>query len=766
MRFALAAGIGAVLAAPAGVLAGQPTPAHDRFSAQRDAAAARNPLSPRFTVSVDGNRRTFRVGEPISLVLIYDDVPNRRDPSGQCIHSATPVLDRTIGTHDPERDLHRVGMGVPGGICGCVEGGVVEMPRFVTAVEYDANGVPVITSRPAPPRPAAPKPTLPPVTVAYRLTDHVRFDAPGRYRFYIADRVGAGGPGDGAALVSNIIEIDISPRDIAWENETLRRAIEVLDTSANSEERSTAFRALQSLPSRKALDEMARRELAGLFSARDRAGAIAALTRHVDDPARVVSDQAIVMLAGLHATQASTGVISAGVRYRALMNARQRRLRALASAGVLVERLTEAFQAGLSKAADQAAGKRDLLRVTHALAAFPAEVEAALHRLSLPAREAVLTSRRAVLAEDARFAPMLERLARSGSDAALIALADVAPSRARPIILRDLRSSRPRLPLSISGRLTDDTLPAFDAVFLTQLETAEGRDQVAAAMDRIERYGSAAIAGRVRRAYTASVDAHECSIAIPALAYFFRTDPAFAAGEFDAIRRGTAPASEGCRAEWRVDLASLIAKRRPSPALDEVAGRLLLSDDAEAAVSAGEMLAEFGSPAARALIWRGLESWQRRWSAEQLRALASADPSTWESVLEERLVRALHIGKEWSLQAADYDRLAAGCRRWACRYAVKDLRDEAVSWIGYPLISRADGDRPSNGREIYTVRGVEVPLTHLAAQLRFFPRGTAFSAYHHGRRADELWDVDLLAGHLRLEKAVRRAGTSLEERQP
>src|SRR5687767_9151420 len=134
MGFAVVAGILVLLTGQS---------ARDAFTAHHDAAAALNALSQRFTISIDANRRTFRVGERISLVLTYDDVPNRRSAGGPCTHAAVPVLDRTAGTGDPLRDIYRTGLLVPGGVCGCSEGGVAGVvPAMIGGVEYDANGLP------------------------------------------------------------------------------------------------------------------------------------------------------------------------------------------------------------------------------------------------------------------------------------------------------------------------------------------------------------------------------------------------------------------------------------------------------------------------------------------------------------------------------------------------------------------------------------------------------------------------------------------------
>lgn len=750
--------MGSVIAAGIVILLARQTLA-DPFTAQRDLAASRNPLSPRFTVSTDGNRRTFRVGERISLILTYDDVPNRRDGGeGPCRHYAIPVLDRSAGTGDPLRDFYRTGLAVHGGVCGCAEGGVVGTLATILEVEYDANGVPSLTFKPAP---APPKPKLPPVNVPYELTQHVRFDEPGRYRFYMADGIGAGSRADARPMISNIIELTIAPRGLAWEKETLRWAVSVLDTSASAEERSDAMRTLNALPSRAAMDEMARRGVSGLFGARDRDGAIAALTKYVDNPSSPVSEPTVRMLAALQGTRLSARrVVPAGIRYQTLLQAHTRRWRALARAGTLVDAIGKAFDVDLRKQTTGESPKSPPQQITHALAAFPAEVETALTRVSVEPREYLLALHRRVFGVDARFAPMLERLAVGGSHAALLALHDAAPARARRIILRDLAAPEPRLPIAVSGVLADETLPSLNTAFLRRLEAADERPGFAAAMDRIERYGTVGIAARVREAYRARHDSRDCSIAIPALAFFLRTDPGFAAAEFDEVRRASPAAGEHCRTEWRADLLSSIATRRYVPALETLAGALLEGQDAEAAVSGAEVLAAHGSPAAKALIWRALASWQVRWSVQQVRALEEADPATWESVLEERLVRALLRAKHWALEPGEAARLAAACRTTGCRLAVEPTHDVAADGRE-PIISRGF-DLDLSGRSgLYDIRGISAGLRELPAQLRFFPRGTTFR-WLEAIPGDPVWDLEQDADYRRVERIVRRAGMSLE----
>lgn len=412
----------AALAGVVAVLIGQAAPVP--FTTQHTAAAARNAVSPRFTVSIAGGRRTFRIGERISLVLTYDDVPSRRDPDdGRCARLIIPVVDRPAGTGDPRRDLYRTGMVVPGGICGCAEGGVVGPSMVIAGVEYDANGVPSFLFKQAP---APPKPKLPAVKVPYELSDHLRFDLPGRYRLYMADDITEG---TGVPLISNIIELEIAARDAAWEDETLRRVVRVLDTPASVEQRGDALRTLELLPSRKAIDEMARQgAISGLFGARDRSEAIAAVTRQVDNPSRAVSDHDLMVLAGLHATRSAGGVLPGGIFHQRLMQAHSRRLRALAAAGVLVERLIETWSTANENEGGPAPRSVSYVAVTPALAGFTKPLESALSRLPVAEREATLSRHALTFTDDRRFLPLLRRLARQGSPAADGLLAEFASS--------------------------------------------------------------------------------------------------------------------------------------------------------------------------------------------------------------------------------------------------------------------------------------------------------------------------------------------------
>jgi hypothetical protein len=307
MGFVSAAGILVLLAGQA---------AGDRFTAQRDAAAARNPRSPRFTIALEGSRRTFHIGEPIPLVFTYDNL-NRSSHGARnrtYRHFADAVLDRSEGTGRPFEDFERSGLYISGGICCGVPAGLVggATTRF-GGIGFDASGVPhflpdVVIPPPPPP---------PPVRMTFLLNEGVRFDAPGRYRLYMADRhdrAYAYGRPAPPPLISNIVELEITGRDQTWEAQTLRDAVSVLeDGSADPLQRTDAARTVRFLGSRAAIDVMARRLLApdaanfeleqGLFAARERDYAIAVMAAHVHKASRLVRDKYRRTLAALRGTR-------------------------------------------------------------------------------------------------------------------------------------------------------------------------------------------------------------------------------------------------------------------------------------------------------------------------------------------------------------------------------------------------------------------------------------------------------------------------------
>jgi hypothetical protein len=282
-----------------------------------------------------------------------------------------------------------------------------------------------------------------------------------------------------------------------------------------------------------------------------------------------------------------------------------------------------------------------------AIAEFPRDVEIALRRLPPHTQREVL-ARVGANFQDRRFVPMLERFARTGgpdgpSDPAVQILNEIAPSVARRIVRADLaRPADPRLGFETTRVLPDRTLPALDAVFLRQLRRAPNVVEFAAAMDRVERFASASIAKEVERAYVRQPQGRLWEIAVPAAAFFFRTDPAFARQELGRV--WTSMQADDHRREKIAEsgLFGSIAATRTSRALEDAALVALAGRDAVLAADAAGMLGTYGTARAESALWAAWDSVHRRSTYPALQ-------SNQDEKLERRLRLALELaGGAWT----------------------------------------------------------------------------------------------------------------------
>jgi hypothetical protein len=667
-----------------------PQAAPDAFIAQRDAAAARNAASRMFTVATQGHRRAFRIGEPIPLVLTYDYVPNRGSLKGKPLrHFATVVLDHADGTADPLADWDRSPYPFPLGVCCGVEGGVV-------------GG-------------ATPPPKPPPVVLDVLLDNRVRFDVPGTYRLYLADvhdrefamtipdLQDPGGP----PVVSNILELTIT-RDERWETETLDAALRVLDTSSEEAARAEAAAALARLDSPRAVDEMTRRyvhdrsfSMTQLFAARDRDRVIADLEALAADPREPVTGADVEVLAVLRLTRDHPEDLHLVDRRAALIDEEARRLQVLARAGRLKAGLIEACRSLAAPAYRPHA--LDGAVTSGAIAAFPRVTAAALTQVPAAARERLLDRWRPSFT-DARLVPLLDGLARGGSEAALRILNDLAPERARPIVLRDLAATTPRWPISMSGALPDATLPHLDAAFLRQLEAAPDSTRLRDALQRIARYASPAIAAEVERALARPRRVPACDVVAPALSYVLRADPPAGRHLIETIERTPVSGSGDCDG----DAASVLwaaAEAGWSAGLQTVLEERLAAADTRAATLAARTLSRDGPPSAKDALFRALDASR-------------------QGDLQDELDIAITSGAQWRLTDEDFAHLAAGCRlRW-CVDGSKDTMPDGRRRAAEPEIYGVYDLESKAFR--YMVDGADVSDRQLDTRLAQYPDGTSF----------------------------------------
>ncbi len=175
----------------------------DDFAARHEAARARNPVGAALVLALASDTPAFRLGEAVELQLRFSsELPGRYvlngaqyDRSGRQ-HLETYVVSPASAVEDPLADYYL------GGVQLALTGGLRSHPALGAE----------------------------PIAFSYALNEWVRFDRPGRYRVYAtsnrlrdSEEFSNAGP-----LTSNVVEIEILPRDPAWEAATIEQSVSTL----------------------------------------------------------------------------------------------------------------------------------------------------------------------------------------------------------------------------------------------------------------------------------------------------------------------------------------------------------------------------------------------------------------------------------------------------------------------------------------------------------------------------------------------------------
>lgn len=644
---------------------------HDSFVGQRDTEAASNG-SVGFSIFLADGRREFHPGEPIKLVFTFErlDVSPYNYEHCQGLGMADAVLDHTDGTAEPQADYWNNGVRIP--VCGLLSG--------VVAGIAGPDGKMVVH----------------PIQFPVYLNQAVRFDGAGKYRLYVRSRhrfLGQRGGLSLPPLISNIVEFEILPRDPVWETSALMRAVEVLNSSKDVVARGEAARSLSYLGTPGAIDQMAARLfrtrtrwgepgdpdfsltphwLRGLYGSRERVQVVERMERELDRANRYVSPGYVSQLAVLNLTRRSTGRPIDRVAYDAQVRAYSiRHLAALKAAGRLQQDIHETLVS---------AAEHDLSIRSDALSSgfpeFADDFEAAFNSVKPRDQRTLLTGRwrNWTVLRDPAFLPMLRRVVngteREGSQAiALRLLYDLSPLEGRRLAFRELGNRDSVVDIDGLSMLPDGQLPQFERTFLDSLERAHTPEDYTRAMDRIERYASAGIVTRVRRAYERFKGARGCALAPGALAYFFRVTPGYARQEIGNVM---SEVYAGDRCETGVLPA--IASRRVVPALETVALVHLRDPNGWIVADAADMLQEYGSAKAEAALWGALKRWHDQWRDQTDKLERDQQQSNgipWAEAVEEYLTRAIMGGTAWLVTDESERRLASLCLTERCKESIQ-----------------------------------------------------------------------------------------------
>ena len=632
-----------------------------------------------FQLSVTRDPPVFHIGERIELELrfstsaagkyrITNSSANRFAPIGES-YSVSP----SDGAVDPTEDEYTLGMA----------------GSFM-------SGLAPLTDKP--------------VLLHAILNEWFRFTRPGRYVVTASStRVSLEDGDDGLAFPSKPetvrsapLELNIIAADTVWSGNQMREIAAVLDSEANSSEKSEAVRRLSYLDTEAAAIEMARRYVntkdsdswryefnRGLLETSFSAAAIPILEASLKDNQESVRVDVIQLLARMVASQEFRGkfpppprageppskeLIDATSAYSKRINdlaatytnqvvasLPQRSGKAKASAIYAVWQSLETYFRP-----EQDTPSATLSRLPYEVAASAGDLTSdqqqqlvGFYWARFPAGSLVPFVR-GVATGDVAATPFLR-------EQAFKRWCESAESDCETELIAEMRKPATELQITTLLLLPVKDHPELDAVFSARLES-----NPAQASSLIARYGSPALAPAVRKALAGSAQANYCPVKENLFAYLLRVAP----------EEGSAAISSALqqRSKDSCYLAMLesIARVSYTPALGQLAEKAIRDDpDSAVAASAAQVLSEYGPPSAEQALWDRFASWSEKWSdrAAELRATPiSNDPYQTERNLEFQLASGIAHGKAWKISPADFGRLESLCVTKSCRNLVENWR--------------------------------------------------------------------------------------------
>jgi hypothetical protein len=659
----------------------------DPFLAQHRAGLASNTPTHRVFLRHPAGKRVFQAREPIELEMVIEPAFGVNVtpywtpcPGWQMVEV---VFDRTVSnTWSSLCPEYNTGLsaGVVGGIMG---GG----PRW---------------------------------TMPLRLNGPFRFDAPGRYRLFVrAGQLNVTGPKPYTRHeTSDVFEIEILPRDDAWEAEVARRAAVVLADPASTQAQRTAAReSLRVLGTRPATELLSRHAdssdrlaLAQWFlTADDLPFALASLEAELRRPERVVDGGFVRGVAQLARAARRPAGPYPWDEYLELI-----RHYAIERVGAL-QTVPTALAAALRAEFDTAASERPypLGALWPALSVVPHDVEAVFRLLEAPAKARLLERQWAAFDHPA-FLPLVRRTYEGPAHAPLRDIAlrrfyELSSDQARPAILLRLAQDDPGVSVGTLGLLPDATLPALERRWVELLEQSFDEHVLTSAAERLARYGSAASASRAADAWLARHDDWSLAVDPPLIAFLVRVAPARAQ---EVLRAAMADAASAGREGFDAPLIGAVAAWHWGPPLEAAAIAALMHENDAIVAGAAQALSAHGGTAARSALEQALR---------RTRQAAVDDPDGAAGRLEGTLASALANARRWHLSERTLSSWRATCGSDSCEHAFRARRTGRL--VDVYCSGPFDVPQPLT----FGVGDVTLPsVDALTEKMRQYPRDTGF----------------------------------------
>ncbi len=746
------------------VLAATLTSAAERdFSAMHLKAIGANPERVRFTIEFADQQTQFRVGELIPIDIVYEF----REAGAYLINNGLAGGSGTARLLEVFRVAPQAG----------TRSMTLDEPNF----HRTAGGTPLAAKTDR--------------VYRYRvsLNEWRRIDKPGRYGFF-SESARVWSPnvwpkGDNELRVtSNLLELEIVPATVEWQDEQLRQAVAVLDlpgdmTVERCGLRREALRRLRYLDTEAATRELARRQSGrdeyvgtdneerygeqrevgmGLVESLYKSAAVEELERRLEAPKFEVTASFVANLAHLAADarlpidykefgkddESRAKLDRLEAEHRALEQTlfhiyseatwvAAERKQPLPRARTLLERLPVYKRDPQPLSAEQLARVREAVRsVFDQLPAHDQSSILGTKWKQLGAPEFLPALRKFIAAARER---------REGDDRpSLLDMAfhrviELAPEEGASLILAELRRPQPRATMETFARLPARPIPELDNSLATRLEKSiSDLDDAELAAALVTRFGSPAIYDRVRKVYGNDAGSWACALQATMLAYLIHHNPQEGTQLVNQALDATAPEQTHCFQNVLTDVAHVYM----SAELEQIAIERLNDKNHAIATDAIALLGRYGSTAAEQALWRRFEKWHNTWKG-RVSELTVDDNGTQTDPqirIEHSLVYALSHAKNWITDRAKLTRLRAMC----LTEQGQETLDRTLEGWREPIVIHfqpgTDGEFssmlapqsytnqfPSNN-DYWMVAQYDAPsLADLKKLLSRFPTGTTFS---------------------------------------
>jgi hypothetical protein len=629
------------------------------------AAFAQDAAPVRVSLSLSGDRKVYRAGEPIRLVMSFN-----AERDGYQLNTTTTKPPSAVDT---------VSLSPDAGAYAWAEhytGGGMNHPDYASIQKLSAQ----------------------PTTVGLTLNDWYRFDRPGRYSVKVStSRVTEPGPGIGDGprlrLTTNEVSFEVIEMSGAEEAAEVRRLSALLDAAGDWREEARLAEELSYFAGEPSTREKVRRYLAGrrsgnytqaidlgLVIARDRALAVRLLEAAIRDSSIPATHGLLNVAAGLRLML--EGVPRTPMSYVFTPEASSRAAEVLREyVGELVASLpkrkgrsrTAAAMAALTNLPRGEAGSLNSVIIPPPLRdVFVGEFDT-FH----PFDQHYLLDNYWEQLRDPSFVPALERMLADDGGArdyqrrasALRRLKDLNPEKARPYILAEIRDPDSNVDYELLASLPDETLPEVDDALLGQIRAAPPQAQRYDFLSLkhkamlAARYGSSAIYEGLLETYRASGDKWQADARGAVLGYLARYNPEQA---LPLVEQALAQTGTGQDSTLLLELT-----RSSYPvAVRELLRRRLEGDDPGAVGSAAYVMSQHGVEGDELLIESRLERWRKEWAGHA--AELGAAEGVMQRMAEVNLVVSLLQSKVWKLPREKTATITRACVTQDCRrYAPK-----------------------------------------------------------------------------------------------